>query len=106
VTARLFPDHTTFGAPTGGDHHDRLDIERVFRDSYGRLVQEADAQLQGVARPSGVVSRAFIRAWNERERFDTAEALEAYLHSAVREGALRERFRRAVAHRPWGRAAG
>ena len=96
MTTQLAPDRSSsFDAPTGAGC---FDLERVFRDSYGVLVQEADAELQGVARPSSVVSRAFMRAWNERDRFDTPHALDEYLHRAVHDGAVREKYRRAVVH--------
>ena len=77
---------------------DDPDLERVFRDSYAALTAEASAELQGTGHAHAVVSHAFIEAWRERERFDSPASLEAFLHDSVHDGAVREKYRRAVVH--------
>ena len=74
-------------------------LERVFRDSYPALVQEAKSQLDEPVGIPRVVEAAFRRAWEERASFETPEAFEGFLHTAVREGAARERKRLATLHR-------
>src|SRR4051812_34827321 len=73
-------------------------IERVFRETYESLTAEASAELHGVGHAHAVVSHAFLEAWRERDRFDSNESLEAFLHHEVHSGAVRERYRRAIVH--------
>jgi ferric-dicitrate binding protein FerR (iron transport regulator) len=80
-------------------HGDEQSLERVFRDRYPALVQEANAQLDQPVGIPRVVEGAFRRAWEERASFETPEALDGFLHTAVREGAARERKRLATLHR-------
>jgi ferric-dicitrate binding protein FerR (iron transport regulator) len=80
-------------------HGDEQALERVFRDRYPGLVQEANAQLDTPVGIPRVVEGAFRRAWEERASFETPEALDGFLHTAVREGAARERKRMATLHR-------
>lgn len=80
-------------------HGDEQSLERVFRDRFPALVQEANAQLEERAGVPRVVESAFIRVWNERTTFETPEALDGFLHTAVREGAAREHKRLATLHR-------
>jgi ferric-dicitrate binding protein FerR (iron transport regulator) len=78
---------------------DEQSLERVFRDRYPGLVQEANAQLDEPVGIPRVVEGAFRRAWEDRATFETPEALDGFLHTAVREGAARERKRLATLHR-------
>jgi transmembrane sensor len=78
---------------------DEQSLERVFRDRYPGLVQEANAQLDTPVGVPRVVEGAFRRAWEERATFATPEALDGFLHTAVHEGATRERKRLATLHR-------
>jgi ferric-dicitrate binding protein FerR (iron transport regulator) len=80
-------------------HGNEQALERVFRDRYPGLVQEASAQLDQPVGIPRVVEGAFRRAWEERATFATPEALDGFLHTAVREGAARERKRLATLHR-------
>ena len=73
-------------------------LERVFRDQYATLTQEAAAQLDNAAVAPVVVEHAFLQAWAERTHFDTPEALDAFLRHAVHADAARERYRRARLH--------
>jgi transmembrane sensor len=83
---------------TGAPRADDPALERIFRDSYASLTAEASAELQGAGHAHAVVSHAFLEAWRERERFESPAALEAFLHRAVHDGAVREKYRRAVVH--------
>ena len=78
---------------------DEQSLERVFRDRYPALVQEATGQLDQPVGVPRVVEGAFRRAWEDRASFETPDALDGYLHTAVREGAARERKRLATLHR-------
>jgi ferric-dicitrate binding protein FerR (iron transport regulator) len=78
---------------------DEQSLERVFRDRFPALVQEANGQLDQPVGVPRVVEGAFRRAWEERATFETPEALDGFLHTAVREGAARERKRLATLHR-------
>ncbi|MDQ3950938.1 MAG: FecR domain-containing protein [Gemmatimonadota bacterium] len=80
-------------------HGDEQALERVFRDRFPALVQEASSQLDQPVGVPRVVEGAFRRAWEERATFQTPEALDGFLHTAVREGAARERKRLATLHR-------
>src|SRR5688572_30794751 len=78
---------------------DEQSLERVFRDRYPALVQEASAQLDVPVGVPRVVEGAFRRAWEERASFETPESLDGFLHTAVHDGAVRERKRLATLHR-------
>ena len=79
-----------------GDEHA---LERLFRSSYSQLADRARAELDDPSCAPRVVEGAFLRAWAEREQFETPEALERFLQRSVHEGALREKTRRASLHR-------
>ena len=74
-------------------------LEQLFRDRYSGLVQEATTQLDDPAGAPRVVERAFLRVWDERQTFETRQSLESFLHTAVHDGAIRERKRLATLHR-------
>ena len=95
MTPTLSPQGDSLSALRAGDERA---LERVFRDHYASLTSEAAAEIQGAATAAVVVERAFLSAWNARERFDTPEALDAFLHGAVHDAAVREKYRRAVVH--------
>lgn len=78
---------------------DDRSLEQLFRDRYPGLVEEATTQLDDPAGAPRVVERAFLRVWDEREKFETRQALESFLHTAVHDGAVRERKRLATLHR-------
>jgi transmembrane sensor len=80
-------------------HGDDRSLEQLFRDRYAGLVQEAATQLDNPAGAPRVVERAFLRVWDEREKFETRQALDTFLHTAVRDNAARERKRMATLHR-------
>lgn len=75
-------------------------LHRIVSSRFAPLTAEARAELHDheFAAPR-VVEQAFLRAWEERERFDTPEGLDAFLVDAVHRGALREKGRRAAVHR-------
>jgi ferric-dicitrate binding protein FerR (iron transport regulator) len=78
---------------------DERALERLFRSSYAQLADRARAELDDPACAPRVVEGAFLRAWAEREQFETPEALERFLQRTVHEGAVREKTRRASLHR-------
>jgi DNA-directed RNA polymerase specialized sigma24 family protein len=80
-------------------HGDDRSLEQLFRDRYPTLVQEASTQLDDPAAAPRVVERAFMRVWDERQSFETRQALESFLHTAVHDSAVRERKRLATLHR-------
>jgi ferric-dicitrate binding protein FerR (iron transport regulator) len=84
---------------TGLHSGDEQALERVFRDHYAGLTSEARAELDDPVSAPRIVERAFVRVWEERDRFQTPDDLESFLHRAVHEGAVRERSRQAALHR-------
>jgi transmembrane sensor len=80
-------------------HGDDRSLEQLFRDRYPGLLQEATTQLDNPAGAPRVVERAFLRVWDEREKFESRQALDTFLHTAVRDNAARERKRMATLHR-------
>lgn len=75
-------------------------LHRIVSSRFAPLAAEARAELQDheFVAPR-VVEQAFLRAWEERDRFETPEGLDAFLVDAVHRGALREKGRRAAVHR-------
>ena len=49
---------------------DEGSLERIFRDQYSALVEEAKAELGEAAAASRIVERVFLRVWQERASFD------------------------------------
>ena len=80
-------------------HGDERALERTFRDHYESPVAEAREKLDDPSHAPRVVETAFLRAWQQREQFETPEAFERFLHQATSEAAARERARHAVFHR-------
>jgi ferric-dicitrate binding protein FerR (iron transport regulator) len=78
---------------------DDRSLEQLFRDRYPGLLQEAAKELDNPAAAPRVVERAFLRVWDEREKFETREALDSFLRTAVHDSATRERKRLATLHR-------
>jgi ferric-dicitrate binding protein FerR (iron transport regulator) len=83
---------------------DDRSLEQLFRDRYPALVQEASTQLDDPGGAPRVVEKAFLRVWDERQSFETRQALDSFLHTAVHDGAIRERKRLATLHRLEDRA--
>jgi transmembrane sensor len=78
---------------------DERSLERLFRETFQTLSEEAAAQVDDRRSAPRVVEGAFKRVWDERAGFATPEALETFLHVAIRECALRENQRLARLHR-------
>ena len=91
----LSSESDVLAALRSGDEHA---LERLFRDRYDALTEQAAAELGNPALASVVVERAFLHAWDERTHFETTAALDTFLHDAVHEGAVRESQRRAALH--------
>jgi transmembrane sensor len=78
---------------------DERSLERLFRESFQTLTEEAAAQVDDRTSAPRVVEGAFRRVWEERASFETPEALEKFLHTAINECAVRENKRLAMLHR-------
>jgi transmembrane sensor len=78
---------------------DEQALRRIFDDHYTALTQEASTVLDDPAAAPRVVENVFVRVWDERDDFESPEALQAFLHQATREGAARAQSRRASLHR-------
>ena len=80
-----------------GDEHA---LERIVRDRYATLTEEAKVELQDDAYAAPrVVEHVFLRVWAERSQFETPESFEEFLHTAVHQASVREKSRRAGLHR-------
>jgi ferric-dicitrate binding protein FerR (iron transport regulator) len=78
---------------------DERSLERLFRETFRTLTEEAATQLDDRTSAPRVVEGAFRRVWEERASFNTPEALERFLHTAVSDCAARENKRLASLHR-------
>jgi ferric-dicitrate binding protein FerR (iron transport regulator) len=78
---------------------DERSLERLFRESFPTLTQEAAAKLEDRTSAPRVVEGAFKMVWEQRATFETPESLERFLHNTVNECAVRENKRRAMLHR-------
>lgn len=74
-------------------------LEKLFREHYDALIEEAKENLDEAAFAPRIVEAAVLRAWDKHEEFQSADALEVFLHNAVHEAAIREKSRRAGLHR-------
>jgi ferric-dicitrate binding protein FerR (iron transport regulator) len=99
MTASLAPiDPQTLAALRAGDEHA---LERVFLERYPSLLDEARERLDDhdPACAARIVERAHLHVWNERATLDSPGKLDDSLREGMREGVVRERSRRAAAHR-------
>ncbi len=78
---------------------DESAFETLFRSRYDALIEEAKRKLEDKDAAPKVVERAFTKAWNVRDKFESQDMLEGFLHEGVREGAAREAKRRSMAHK-------
>ena len=74
-------------------------FERLFRDEFTPLLDEAREVLGDAAPAARVVETTFLRAWAQRQTLETPEQLEDLLRKGVHEGALRARARRTALQR-------
>lgn len=74
-------------------------LERLFREHYDALRDEAMSTFDDASSAPKVVEVAMLRAWERRAEFKDAAELESFLHGAVHEGAIREKSRKASLHR-------
>ncbi len=88
-------------APRGSALPDEDALRASFFAEYPTLAAEARTRLgsEAAALGSRVVESAFLRAWSERERIETADQLHAFLHDETEHGAARALSRRAAAQR-------
>ena len=97
MTAPLAPtDHQTLAALRADDEHA---LERVFLERYPSLFDEASQAIDDPTAASHVVERAHLHVWNERKSLDSPGRLTDLLREGMREGIVREKSRRAAAHR-------
>ncbi|HEU4564521.1 MAG TPA: FecR family protein, partial [Gemmatimonadaceae bacterium] len=80
----------------GSDEHA---LEQIFRSEYAALTELAAAESGEPASAARIVEGAFVDAWNTRERLESPAALEDFLRREVHTRAVREKSRRAAAHR-------
>ena len=87
--------------PYGQIITDEKALERLFRASYPRWVDDAHKRLgpDGAQAAPRVVSKAFHLAWQDRKRFHSQEELDAFLGAQIHHGATREISRKAGLHR-------
>lgn len=96
---------------TGTSHPTVLTDETALRQrffaKYDALLADARAALGADAAELApkVVEGAFVRAWDARDRFATADELDAFLADDVHHAAARALSRRAAAHRLGGAGA-
>ncbi|HEX4934796.1 MAG TPA: FecR domain-containing protein, partial [Gemmatimonadaceae bacterium] len=74
-------------------------LERLFRDHYDALIEEAKAAFDDPVAAPKVVEMAILRAWEQHASFESPAALETFLRKTVHDGALREKGRKAALHR-------
>ena len=88
------------GSPAPTPISDASELERLFRDRYSALVEEAKVDL-GAAAPAAprVVETVFRQVWEERARLTSPDQVDKFLHESVHHGAARELSRRASVHR-------
>ncbi|MCC6928026.1 MAG: FecR domain-containing protein [Gemmatimonadaceae bacterium] len=78
---------------------DEKSFERLFRQHFDALIEEAKANFDDAAAAPKVVEISVLRAWEQRASFESSAALEAFLRKSVHDGALREKGRKAALHR-------
>ena len=97
MTASLAPvDSQTLAALRSGDEHA---LEVIFRERYQALLPEAQEALGDPSSASRVVERAHLHLWNERATVDSPARVADLLREGMQQGTVRERSRRAAAHR-------
>ena len=87
-------------APRAAVLPDETALRRVFDAEFPALVDSAGRELGAAAALAPrVVESAFVHAWEQRTRFETATGLQAFLRDDVHHGVARALSRRAAAHR-------
>ena len=95
ATFTPIPEDVVAGLRTG----DEKALERLFRDHYDALLDEATIILGDPTYAPKAVEAAMLRAWSHRTEFATPRDLEEFLHKSVHEAAVRDKSRRAGIHR-------
>jgi ferric-dicitrate binding protein FerR (iron transport regulator) len=87
--------------PSGQLITDEKTLERLFRASYPRWIDDAHKRLgpDGAQAAPRVVSKAFHLAWQDRKRFHSQEELDAFIGAQIHHGSTREISRKAGLHR-------
>jgi ferric-dicitrate binding protein FerR (iron transport regulator) len=82
-------------------------LERILRDGYAALIEDAGKQLGDPNAAPRVIESAILQLWDERSRLETPEELDQALKNAVRGNVVRHQRRAAALHRnqPQGGAA-
>jgi ferric-dicitrate binding protein FerR (iron transport regulator) len=90
-------DQYVFAGVRAGDERA---LERLVRLRYHDLFERARHELGAdAARAPRAAEHAVLRAWADRDRLDTPEALERALDTALQQGITVERGRAAAVHR-------
>jgi len=95
ATFAPIPDDVVAGLRSG----DEQALQRLFRDHYDALIDEAKILLDDPSYAPRAVESAVLRAWSHRQEFNTPRDLEEFLHKSVHEAAVRDKSRRAGIHR-------
>jgi ferric-dicitrate binding protein FerR (iron transport regulator) len=89
-------DKATVNALRSGDEGA---LERILRDGYGALVEDAGKQLGDPGAAPRVVESAILQLWDERARLETPEELDKALKDAIHGNVVRHQRRAAALHR-------
>ncbi len=85
--------------PAGAPLKDEQALERLFRERYQPLADEAKTHLQDAASAAPrIVETLFLRAWDQRADFKSRADLDAFFAAELPHAAARELARRASAH--------
>lgn len=85
--------------PAGSPLSDEQALERLFRERYASLANEAKSHLKDATSAAPrIVEALFLRAWDERAQFKSMADLDAFFNTEVPHAAARELARRASAH--------
>ena len=80
-------------------------LERILRESYAAMVEDATRQMGGGDGAPRVVQNAILQLWEERARIEEPEELEHAIRQAVHGHAILEVRHRAAPHEAQGKPA-
>lgn len=95
ATFAPIPDDIVAGLRSG----DEKALQRLFRDHYDALIDEAKIVLDDPSFAPRAVEAGVLRAWGHRQEFNTPRDVEEFLRKSVHEAAVRDKSRRAGLHR-------
>src|SRR4051812_34981920 len=95
TAARTIPQDLLDGIRNGDD----AAIERGFRAIFPSLVAEATQLAESPSAAGPIIGKAFLKVASSGKSIESMAALDAALHAAIHEAAVRDRSRRAAVHR-------